>query len=138
MPTGYERLELPFLIPSALLLRNGKLGHVDDTRSDYHANGLYHLKHAMEKVALHQWRDSALNPYRTVLGQSDADGLGAFVHSCAVYFLAGVLGEVREQVRRRLPGFGTHPNDYVAVNLAVPVADAERPQVNRLYHRSSL
>jgi hypothetical protein len=135
VPTGSDRLELPFLIPSALLLRNGKLGHVDDTRSDYRANGLYHLKHAMEKVALHQWSDSALDLYRTVLGQSDVDGLGAFVHTCAVYFLAGVLGEVREQVRRRLPGFGVHPNDYIAVNLAVPVADAERPQVNRLYHR---
>jgi hypothetical protein len=29
--------------------------------------------------------------------------------------------------------FGLHKDDYMAVNLAVPVADAEHPQVNRLY-----
>jgi hypothetical protein len=135
LPSGSESLELPFLIPSVLLLRDGRLSHVDNSVSDYHANGLYHLKHALEKVALHQWGDSALAPYRNAIGQSDVDHLAGFVRTCAVYFLAGVIGEIREHVRGRLPGFGANPNDYVAVNLAVPVADAERPPVNRLYHR---
>jgi hypothetical protein len=134
-PTGSVNSELPFLIPSVLLLRNGRLSHVDKTGSEYHENGLYHLKHAMEKVALEQWSDSALDPYRNVLGHPDADRLAAFVHSCAMYFLAGVFGEVREQIRWRLPTFGMNPGDYVAMNLAVPVADAQRPAVNHLYHR---
>ena len=116
-------------------MRNGKLSHVENPGSDYHANGLFHLKHALEKVALCQWGDPVLDPFRNVLGLSDVNQLATFVHNCAVYFLAGALGEVREQVRQRLPGFGTRADDYVAVNLAVPVADAERPQVNRLYHR---
>jgi len=52
-----------------------------------------------------------------------------------VYFLAGALGEVRETVRRRFPGFGKLPEDYMAVNLAVPVGDAEHPEVSDLYNR---
>jgi len=108
---------------------------LDNTKADYYANGLYHLKQALEKVALQQWNDSALDPYRDYLGKGNVNGLGAFVQTCAVYFLSGVLGEIRENLRRRLLGFGTHENDYLAVHLAVPVADAERPEVNHLYQK---
>ncbi|MDP3014695.1 MAG: hypothetical protein Q8M92_10655, partial [Candidatus Subteraquimicrobiales bacterium] len=76
-----------------------------------------------------------LIPYRHANGPSDSQLLG-FVEACAIYFLGGALGEVRKQVRQRLPDFGSLPNDYMAVNLAVPVADAERPEVNKLYHRT--
>lgn len=57
------------------------------------------------------------------------------VEACAVFFLAGAFGVVREEVRRRLPDFGKLPDDYMAVNLAVPVADAERPEVNALFQK---
>lgn len=33
-----------------------------------------------------------------------------------------------------MPDFGKHPDDYMAVNLAIPVADAEQPNVTKLYH----
>jgi hypothetical protein len=46
-----------------------------------------------------------------------------------------VLGTVRHQVKERLPDFCEHPKDYMAVNLAVPVGDVERAEVNRLYQR---
>ena len=135
LPAGSERNELPFLISSAILLKNGKLSHVENPGCDYHADGLYHLKHALEKVALCEWNHPVLDPYRKFHGLSHVNQWATFVQNCAIYFLAGTLGEVREQVRRRLPGFGLHSDDYMAVNLAVPVADAERPQVNHLYQR---
>ncbi len=135
LPAGSDGFEEPFLIPCSLQLREGKLRHLDNTKADYRANGLYHLKHALEKVAQHHWKDPALRPYWDSLGEVSEDRLGSFVQACAVYLLAGILGEVRDDVRRRLPGFGTYASDYVAVNLAVPVADAERPQVNEMYHR---
>ncbi len=135
MPAGSDTLEFPFLIPSVLQLNDGKLCHVEHTRTDYHAHGLYHLKQALVKVALQQWNDPALEPYRDGLGTLDVDRMGALVHVCAVYFLAGVLGEVREHVRRQLPGFGTNAQDYMAVNLAVPVAYAEQHEVIDLYQK---
>jgi len=135
LPAGSEYMEHPFLISSALLFKDGKLSHVENIGCDYHMNGLYHLKRALEKVALCQWSDSVLDPYRNVLGQSDVRHLAKLVHFCAVYFLAGSFGEVREQVRQQFPNFGTRTDDYIAVNLAVPVADAERPKVNQLYNQ---
>lgn len=135
LPNSSECMEHPFLISSALLFKDGKLSHVEKIGCDYHMNGLYHIKRALEKVALCQWDDPVLDPYRNVLGQSDVHQVAKLVHSCAVYFLAGSFGEVREQVRQRFPSFGNRTDDYVAVNLALPVANAERPQVNRLYNQ---
>lgn len=134
MPKGSEGMELPFLIPSTLFVKNGRLGHLNNAVTGYHANGLYHLKHALEKVALREWSDPVLSQYQMILGESDVNILGSYIQICTVYYLAGVLGEVREQIKRRLPGFGSHQDDYVAINLALPVADAERPPVNQLYH----
>ncbi len=135
LPYKCERQELPFLNPSALLLKNRRIGPVEDHRCHYPENGLLYLKHALVKIALCQWDDPVLNPYRSAVGSPDLDKLCGFVETCAVYFLAGAFGEVRAQIRRRLPEFGSLPEDYMAVNLAVPVADAERAEVNTLYHR---
>jgi len=135
LPTKSECNEYPFLISSTLILRNEKLSHVENQGCDYHADGLYHLKHALEKVALCEWNDPVLDPYRNFPGLSHERQLATFVQNCAIYFLAGVLGEIRNHIQQRFPGFGLHKDDYMAVNLAVPVADAERPQVNRLYQQ---
>lgn len=134
IPSKSKGHELPFLIPSVFLFIDRKLQHVQEQGVHYPEGGLYHLKHALVKVALAQLGDPVLAPYRRVCEQSDVGHLPGFVISCAVYFLAGALGTVREQIRQRMPDFGNLPKDYMAVNLAVPVADAEQPDVNRLYH----
>lgn len=95
---------------------------------------MHHLKLALVKIALKEWDDPVLVPYRKVIGSPHAERLDRFVRTCGVYFLARALGDVRKDIRRRLPDFGSLSNDYMAVNLAVPVADAERPAVNDLYH----
>lgn len=135
IPNKYAGQELPFLIPSALLLKDGRIGHVENPGQQYPENGLYHLKHALVKIALRQWNDPVLAPYCSAVGSAESEMLRGFVETCAVYFLAGTLGEVRAQIRRRLPEFGSLPEDYMAVNLAIPVADAERPEVNAHYFR---
>jgi hypothetical protein len=127
--------ELPFLIPSTLLVENDQIKSLGKISDHYPKNGLYHLKLAVEKVALQQWGDTALEPYRRISGQAEGSRLASFVEASSIYFLAGALGDVRRKVQQRLSGFGDHPDDYMAVNLAVPVADAEQPEVNALYHR---
>jgi hypothetical protein len=134
IPEKSEQQELPFLIPSSVVLVSGKLKHIENHRIQYPKDGMYHLKHALVKVAMHEWNDPVLAPYRRDDHQSDVN-LAGFVETCAVYFLAGALGAVRQQVRRRLPDYGSFPEDYMAVNLSVPVSDAESPEVNALYHR---
>jgi hypothetical protein len=134
IPSKSNGHELPFLIPSILLFLDGKLQYVPEQGVHYPKWGLYHLKQALVKVALAQMADPVLAPYRRVCDQFDIGDLVSFVRSCAVYLIAGALGTVREQIRQRLVDFGSHPDDYMAVNLAIPVADAEQPNINNLYH----
>jgi len=131
----YRGQEFPFLIPGALHFRDGMISHVENPEIHYPEKGLYHLKHALVKVALCEWDDPVLVPYRHASNQSDINELTKFVEACAVYYLGGVLGDVRNEIRRRFPDFGALTQDYMAVNLAVPVAYAEMPQVNAIYNR---
>ncbi len=134
IPTESEDQETPFLIPSTLLLQDGKFGYFQSPSITYYKDGLHHLKLALVKIALKEWDDPVLAPYREIAGGSRDERLVRFVRACGVFFLARALGDVRKDIRRQFPDFGSQPDDYMAVNLAVPVADAERPAVNDLYH----
>jgi hypothetical protein len=134
IPSNFKGQELPFLIPSVLIFRDRKLKYVQEQGAHYPEGGLYHLKQALVKVALAQLDDPVLAPYIRAWERSDDGHLSNFIESCAVYFLAGALGTVRKQIRQKMPDFGGHPDDYMAVNLSVPVADAEKPNINRLFH----
>lgn len=126
-----------FLIPSVFLFQNGKLGYIQSSSTSiYQKDGLHHLKLALVKIALKEWDDPVLILYQNAIGSQDTQKLSQFVYACGVYFLAGVLGNVRREIRGRIPDFGLLSDDYMAVNLAVPVADAERPAVNDLYHKT--
>ena len=133
VPPEFDGKELPFLIPSCLKLNNGAIQLVKDAECQYPENGLYYLKLALEQVALGNGDASVLDPYRNAIGRSESAAIKEFVKGCGVYFLAETLGQVRKQIRRNFPNFGSHEKDYMAVNMAVPVADAERPEVNKLY-----
>jgi len=132
-PAGSERLEFPFLIPSTLKIIDGVLEHVTDPKCYYPENGLYHLKPALVKAALSEWDDPVLIPYRNALRSTDKNEIFFFLQACAVYLIAGILGDVIQQIKRRYTG--SHDKDYIAVNMAVPIADAERPKVNDLYEQ---
>jgi len=135
VPSGQEGRELPFLIPSTLIIDDFS---ICKGSAHYQDNGLYHLKQALEKIALQEWNDPVIAPFRDWLDKlegyrHDNGRLTKFVETCGVYFLAGAFGEVSKELKARLPGFGDLPDDYVAVNLAVPIADAQQPAVNNFY-----
>lgn len=135
IPSRPQDKKLPFLIPSIVFHKNGQLSAGIDSDNHYPEHGLYHLKQALEKVALRQLDDQVLAPYKRVTGNSDGSRLIALVEASVTFFLAWAIGDVRRQVSKRLQGFGDHPDDYLAINLAVPVADAQRPEVNAIYHK---
>ena len=134
LPQKSRKQELPFLIPSTLVLRNGVIEHAGKHNIHYPENGLYHLKNALVKTALQDWDDPVFAPYKQHGGTVEGCRIAELVETCAVYFLAGAFGNIREEIRQRLPNFGELKGDYMAINLAVPVADAERPTVNELFH----
>lgn len=134
LPSAPADPEHPFLIPSALQVVDGALC-VGDSSAHYHENGLPHVKIALVKVAIKEWTDPSLVPFRAILGAKHIDRLDSFVAACAVYLLSGVIGAVRNAVRQHYGDFGVHPEDYIGVSLAIPVADAERQEINNLFHR---
>ncbi len=127
--------ELPFLIPSTLVIEKNNISHVADTSIHYPENGLYHIKNALVLVADGCMDHPSLVPYRNAVKLKETSQYPGVIVACAVYLLAGTFGEIREKVRERFLGFGLHPEDYMSVNLAVPVEDAQKPQVHRLYKR---
>ena len=131
--TKAQREEFPFLIPSALVIENNKIFHVQNARVHYPENGLYHLKNALVLAANGHLDNPLLVPYRNAVRLKKPNQLSDFIVACAVYFLAGAIGEIRDKVRNRFPDFGLLPEDYMAINLAIPVEDAQQPKVNKLY-----
>jgi len=135
LPLHGDGQEYPFLMSSVIRNKEGMFTCVDNPGCHYPENGLYHLKQAMVKTAMKQWDDPVLTPYKASIGTTAPDKIHDFVESSAVFYLARSLGEVRAQIQKRMKDFGNVPEDYMAVNLAVPVADAEQPEVNAFYNK---
>lgn len=133
LPEQGANADLPFLTSSSLSFSNGKLEHSRGAGSDYTADGLAHIKMALEKVALKCWDDPVLIPFKSKSAEAGNVPLAEFVEGCAVYLLAGILGGVRKDIAGRFSGH--IEGDYQAVNMAVPVANAEDPQVCELFNR---
>jgi hypothetical protein len=135
IPEGYGDKELPFLIPSALKIDNGSIHLTTEPDRHYLENGVYYLKLALKEIALGQWENPILKPYRDIIGGSDNKTLQDFVEGCGVYFLANTFGQVRRQIYLKFNEFGSNEKDYIAVNMAVPVADAQLPTVDRIFRK---
>ena len=133
IPPEFNGKELPFLIPSCLKINNGTIHLVKDAECQYPENGLYYLKLALEVVAMGHWEDRVLDPYRNAIGQSDPAAIKEFIKGCGVYFLAETFSQVRKQIHQKYPNFGSHEKDYMAINIPVPVADAQRLKVNIIF-----
>ena len=135
VPVGVEDRDFPFLIPSVLSLANGVISHIDDPTIQYIDYGLYYLKQALVEVALRQWSHPLLAVYGAHRGSANEKEFVEFVEDCAIYYLAGLLGDIRKRIKKQLKDFGAHQSDYLAVNLAIPVKDAQQPEISDLYLR---
>jgi len=125
--------ELPFLIPSALMIKNNEICHVEDGTINYPEGGVYHLKNALSLVARGDLNDSLLTVYKKAVRLKKPNQFPGLIATCTIYFLAGVLGEIRDQIRKRFPGFGSMSEDYMAVNLAIPVGDAQQDKIRKVF-----
>ncbi len=131
IPISHAGTEYPFLIASAVCFDGENFRHSESTTGAYQKGGLHHVKMALVKVVLEEWDDPLLRTYRATAPDPSNTGLARFVESCAIYLIGGALGRVRQEVRERFGG--RIDGDYLAVNMAVPVADADHPKVMELY-----
>lgn len=127
--------KLPFLISSLIVFKNGNFSLFNDIENQYTDDGLYNLKGVLVQIATGNWNSSTINSYIKAAGSFDKEYLTRFVENCAVCFLGCVLGDIRAKIRNQFPNFGHHPQDYMAVNMAIPVGEAERIEISNLFHK---
>lgn len=128
-----ENTEMPFLVASAVSFEKGSFQRVNNTHGAYEPSALNHVKMALQKVALKDLDDPVLQPYLAAASGIAEKNVRRFVGACSVYLLAGTLGNIKREISKRYPG--KIENDYLAVNMAVPVADANHPGVNSLFNQ---
>lgn len=133
VPAGHDGAELPFLVPSALRAPDGCFARLRPDDPHYPEDGLYHLKLALQKIALGQLDDTDLAPYRARCGGSPFGNVVEYTKAAATFLLACAFGDVREEIRYRFPDYGAMASDYIAINMAIPVADANNLPVSALF-----
>lgn len=116
----------PCLVPTTVAVRNGRLSRTAGQH-------LPSVKMALRACVLGDWGSPVLMPFRDALGTGDNGVLFRFVEVCAAYAIADMLSGVRGSVKKRLRGFGDREDDYLAVNMAIPVADAQLAPVNAAF-----
>lgn len=131
MPEKTCNKEVPFLISSSLCFEGETLSHPKNIDAAYLANSLAHVKMALQSIGLDDLNSSHLLPYKNTLPKGME--LGTFVECCAVYLLAGVIGETRNKIAEHFPG--QVEGDQTMVNMAVPVASANDHRVEALFER---
>lgn len=133
IPKNSEDTNLPFLIPSSVSFDNGVLSRANSVSETYRSGILPHVKMALQSVGLERWNDPVLNSYRDGIPNGTNKDLKRLVQICAIYLLAGILGSVKRDIAKRFPG--KVENDYIAVNMAIPVADKNRPEVSEIFEK---
>lgn len=121
------RSHVACLVPASITVSRGEISRGNGSGS------LPSVKMALRRVAMGEWDDPVLEPFASAAGTRDPRQLRRFVECCATYLIAETLAGVRRSIESRLKGFGGHPDDYAAVNMAIPVADAQLPAVNRAF-----
>jgi hypothetical protein len=125
--------DLPFLISSALLFEKGVFRHDATASRGYSTNGLPHVKMALEKIGLGRWDDPVLAPFMKASGADSEKALAAFVEASAIYLLAGVIGGITADIPNHFPK--AFKKGRVAINMAVPVANANHPEVDAVFKK---
>lgn len=127
--------EYPFLIPSTIIYKDGVFRRHTDIETQYPQNGLFHLKFAIERIACRDIQAAVLKRYQNAVASESVIEVGEFVELCAVFFLAASFASIVKDIKRRFSDFGRHPDDQLAVNMAIPVADAGQKSISSSYEK---
>jgi hypothetical protein len=137
IPELSQGAELPFLLPSAVVFKKGMLKRFPDSSHQYADDALCHLKLALERIGHHDFQAPVLAGYRAAFGNLPHSKLADTIEAVAIYLLGSILGDVHSSLAKRPPFelFRKHPQDYLAVNMAIPVADADHSNATASFER---
>lgn len=126
--------EYPFLIPSTIIYKEGVFRRHVDMKTQYPQNGLFHLKFAIERIASDDINAPVLNSYKAAIKSELITDVSEFVQQCAVFFLSTSFAAIVKDIKSRFRDYGHQSGDQLAINMAVPVADASQEGINSYYN----
>jgi hypothetical protein len=103
--------------------------------TQYPQHGLFHLKFAIERIAAGDIQAAVLNGYRKAADSDSVTEVSEFVELCAIFFLAASLATIVKDIKDRFQDFEGHPDDQLAVNMAIPVADASQENISSYFEK---
>lgn len=122
------------LIPSVVLYEDGTFRIHDTIDTLYPENGLYHLKVALEKMALQELNNSIFNEYALIIGKHCKYSTDEIAKMGTIFFLAVWLKRIVENIKNKHSSFGSLKDDQILVNMAIPVGDISNENVRNLFH----
>lgn len=120
-----------FLIPSEVRIRNGRLTVPFD--ADFDGDPVNYLKMALAAVADSREREAWLKNIEQSVPSEWRDALPQNILAVTAFYLARILIQAREFIRRKQPDFGRHPEDRLFVNMAVPVGHAQMKHIEKIF-----
>jgi len=125
-----------FLYPDILKVESKFISCLKRSTRHYIDNGLFHLKWALKEAACGEYDSSILSAYKNIFGVHDNERIADIVEACAVYYLAGTFGDIRKVIRSQFRNFGQHPQDFMAINMGIPVAFTTDVNVQSLFQKT--
>ena len=121
------------LIPSVVLFNDNTFTIHDTIHILYPENGLYHLKVALEKVALDEIDAEILYEYKKIVGENCKYSPSEITKMATIFFLSLWLKRVVDHITSRYCDYGKMKEDQIRVNMAIPVADICDENVRKVF-----
>lgn len=121
------------LIPSVILFDGDTFTIHDTIHTLYPENGLYHLKVALEKVALNEINAEIFHEYKNIVGKDCKYSPSEITKMATIFFLSLWLKRVVADITIKYPDYGEMKEDQIRVNMAIPVADICDENVRKLF-----
>lgn len=121
------------LIPSVILFDGDTFTIHDTIHTLYPENGLYHLKVALEKVALNEINAEIFHEYKNIVGKDCKYSPSELTKMATIFFLSLWLKRVVADITIKYPDYGEMKEDQIRINMAIPVADICDENVRKLF-----
>jgi len=134
-PEGAVNRTQPYLMPSRVTVSENRIKFSQDQSAHYAEGTIGQVKMALAAASTGRMTDPSLELLRRALAiaEIDQDDFHLAAQACCTLLVGSVLDGVRAEIKKRYPDFSSHPDDYLAVNMAIPVANMETREVREAF-----
>lgn len=122
-----------FLIPSVVIYRDGNFERHLDSGTLYPEGGLYHLKMAVEKVAMGIVDVPILAKYKNILGQNSPYKPDYITKLACIYLISSAISDIVASIIQKFPMYGQNVDDQMAINMAIPASNISDNKVRSYF-----